>query len=51
MDNYVGFQMPIDQGIGGQVFRTGRPLVVDDYDTFEGRSPTFIGMVGEQTEL
>ncbi|MBI2780181.1 MAG: EAL domain-containing protein [Chloroflexi bacterium] len=43
---YVGFRMPIDQGIGGQVFRTGRPFVVDDYDSFEGHSPAFTGMVG-----
>jgi diguanylate cyclase (GGDEF)-like protein/excisionase family DNA binding protein len=46
MAEYVGFRMPIDQGIGGHVFSTGRPLVVDDYDTFVGRSPAFAGMVG-----
>jgi diguanylate cyclase (GGDEF)-like protein/excisionase family DNA binding protein len=46
MAEFVGFQMPIQQGIGGQVFRTGRPFVVDDYDAFEGRAPEFVGKVG-----
>jgi diguanylate cyclase (GGDEF)-like protein len=46
MAEYMGFELPIDQGIGGQVFRTGRPLVVDDYDLFEGRSPAFLGRIG-----
>ncbi|HET7180652.1 MAG TPA: EAL domain-containing protein [Candidatus Limnocylindrales bacterium] len=46
MAEFVAFELPVDQGIGGQVFQTGRPLVVDDYDTFEGRSPTFMGRIG-----
>src|SRR6185369_16176083 len=32
--------------IGGQVFRTGRPFVVDDYDAFEGHAEVFEGKVG-----
>jgi len=46
MTEYLGFELPSNQGIGGQVFRSGRPFVVDDYDAFEGRSPTFKGRVG-----
>ena len=44
--SYVGFQLPVGQGVGGQVFRTGQPFVVDDYDTFEGALPEFKGKVG-----
>ncbi|HEY8238173.1 MAG TPA: GAF domain-containing protein, partial [Candidatus Limnocylindrales bacterium] len=43
---YVGFRQPIGEGMAGAVYRTGRPLVVDDYDSFEGRSATFAGTVG-----
>jgi diguanylate cyclase (GGDEF)-like protein/excisionase family DNA binding protein len=46
MAEYRGFRMPITEGIGGQVFRTGRPFVVDDYDSFEGHAPVFTGKVG-----
>ncbi|HTK45791.1 MAG TPA: EAL domain-containing protein [Patescibacteria group bacterium] len=41
-----GFRMPVDQGVGGKVFRTGKPVVVDSYDTFEGRHPRWVGRVG-----
>ena len=46
MADFVGYRLPIDQGIGGRVFRTGRPFVVDDYDSFEGHAPVFKGSVG-----
>ena len=46
MAEYVGFELPLDKGIGGQVFRTGRPFVVDDYDHFEGHAEIFEGKVG-----
>ncbi|HUQ43810.1 MAG TPA: EAL domain-containing protein [Candidatus Limnocylindria bacterium] len=46
MSDYVGFKLPIGQGIGGEVFRTGRPFVVDDYDAFEAHAPEFAGKVG-----
>ena len=46
MAGYVGYQMPIEQGIGGQVFRSGRPFVVDDYDAFADHAPVFAGKVG-----
>ncbi len=45
-DAYLGFRLPIDQGIAGQVFRTGRPFVIDDYDGFEGHATQFAGKVG-----
>ena len=32
-------RMAIDEGLDGQVFRTGAPLAVADYDSFPGRSP------------
>ena len=37
--DFIGHRMTIDEGLGGQVFRTGAPLAVADYDTFPGRSP------------
>ena len=46
MADYVGFQMPIGKGIGGEVFRTGRPFVVDDYDAYPDRAAEFIGKIG-----
>jgi diguanylate cyclase (GGDEF)-like protein/excisionase family DNA binding protein len=46
MGDYLGFRMPVDEGIGGLVFRTGRPFVVDDYDSFDGASSEFRGKVG-----
>jgi diguanylate cyclase (GGDEF)-like protein/excisionase family DNA binding protein len=42
----VGFTMPITQGVGGMVFRTGRPVVIEDYDRFEGRHSRYVGRVG-----
>ena len=46
MADFVGFRLPVDKGIGGTVFRTGKPLVVDDYDSFEGAAEIFRGKVG-----
>jgi diguanylate cyclase (GGDEF)-like protein/excisionase family DNA binding protein len=46
MTEYLGFEMPVDRGVGGQVFRTGKPCVVDDYDHFEDHAPEFEGQVG-----
>ena len=36
--DWVGHRQPVDEGFAGQVFRTGAPLAVPDYDTFVGRS-------------
>ena len=41
--DYVGHTMSVDEGLAGTVYRTGRPLVVDDYGAFAGRSPVFDG--------
>jgi diguanylate cyclase (GGDEF)-like protein len=38
--DYLGRRMPFDRGVGGAVYRSGRPVAVDDYDTFEERDPT-----------
>jgi diguanylate cyclase (GGDEF)-like protein len=42
----VGFQSPVTQGIGGYVFSTGEPIVIDDYDAYPGALPQYIGRVG-----
>jgi len=38
---YIGHVMPIDGGLAGAVVQSGRPVAVDDYDTYAGRWPTF----------
>jgi diguanylate cyclase (GGDEF)-like protein/excisionase family DNA binding protein len=42
----IGFRSPVTQGVGGKVFTTGKPIVIDDYDTFEGALPRYKGKVG-----
>jgi len=42
----IGFEIPANQGVGGRVFTTGKALVVDDYDSFEGAHPRWVGRVG-----
>ncbi|HET6507504.1 MAG TPA: ATP-binding protein [Baekduia sp.] len=37
----IGTQMAIGEGVAGRVWASGEPIVVDDYDTWEGRDPTF----------
>ena len=37
--DFIGHRMSIDEGLGGQVYRTGAPMAVADYDAFSGRSP------------
>jgi diguanylate cyclase (GGDEF)-like protein/excisionase family DNA binding protein len=46
MEPFIGFQLQIDRGIGGIVFRTGKPFSVDDYDAWSEAAPVFHGMVG-----
>jgi hypothetical protein len=36
---FVGDRMAFGTGLGGQVYATGQPVVVDDYDGFENRLP------------
>jgi diguanylate cyclase (GGDEF)-like protein/excisionase family DNA binding protein len=42
----VGYRMPVTEGVGGRVFTTGEPLVIEDYDQFDGRHPKYLGRVG-----
>jgi diguanylate cyclase (GGDEF)-like protein len=44
---YLGHRMPVNEGLAGQVFRTGAPTAVDDYDRWAGRSASIpAGSVG-----
>jgi PAS domain S-box-containing protein len=40
-ESYVGFRLRYGEGVGGTVWKTGEPLVVDDYDAWTGRSARF----------
>jgi diguanylate cyclase (GGDEF)-like protein len=47
----IGYRIPIDRGLAGQVFRTGAPLAVDDYESWSERAndlpaATFGSLVG-----
>ncbi|HEY2917154.1 MAG TPA: EAL domain-containing protein [Candidatus Limnocylindrales bacterium] len=46
MGQRIGTKLSVDEGIGGEVFRTGQPFSVDDYDAFVGHSPDYVAMVG-----
>jgi len=35
----VGYRLQSGQGVAGRVWQSGEPLVVNDYDTWEGRVP------------
>ncbi|HEY7524158.1 MAG TPA: diguanylate cyclase [Candidatus Limnocylindrales bacterium] len=37
-EDFVGYRLPFDTGVGGTVYRTGRPMVVPDYDAFADRA-------------
>jgi len=37
----IGLRFKWGEGMAGKVWQTGQPLVVDDYDTWSGRSPNF----------
>ncbi len=37
----VGFRVRLGEGMGGKVWKTGKPLVVDNYYEWTGRSPAF----------
>jgi len=38
---FIGNLLKPGEGLAGKVWQTGQPLVVTDYDTWPGRSPTF----------
>jgi diguanylate cyclase (GGDEF)-like protein len=40
---YIGHKMAVDDGLAGAVYTSGRPVAVDDYDKFSGRSAAFGG--------
>ncbi|HEV2005516.1 MAG TPA: bifunctional diguanylate cyclase/phosphodiesterase, partial [Candidatus Limnocylindrales bacterium] len=46
MASRIGTQLPLGVGIGGEVFRTGKPFAVDDYDAFAGHAVEYTGLVG-----
>ena len=35
--DYLGYQMPVSSGLSGQVWREGRAIAVDDYDSWSNR--------------
>ncbi|MCI0581972.1 MAG: EAL domain-containing protein [Chloroflexi bacterium] len=41
--DYIGHSMSVDEGLAGAVFRSGRPIAIDDYASFASRSPVFDG--------
>ncbi len=41
LSQQVGFSVRLGEGLAGKVWQTGQPLVVDDYDAWPGRSPSF----------
>ena len=38
-ENFLGHVMAVDEGLAGEITRTGEGMAVDDYDTWSGRSP------------
>jgi signal transduction histidine kinase len=40
-EDYVGSELKKGEGLAGQVWETGKPLVIEDYDTWPGRSKSF----------
>src|SRR5262249_37042338 len=43
MADQVGYRLPIQKGVGGHVYRTGKPFFVGDYHAFAGAAPHFLG--------
>ena len=41
--DFLGHTMSVADGLSGAVYRSGRPVSVDDYETFADRSPVFNG--------
>jgi len=39
--DYVGTRMALGEGAMGRVAQTGEPLIVEDYQTWEGRAPQY----------
>jgi len=44
---WIGYRLRVGEGMAGRVMATGSPLLVDRYDSWEGRSETFPpGLIG-----
>ncbi len=41
VEEYRGFTLAVGEGLGGRVFETGEPIVVDDYRRWPGRSEQY----------
>jgi PAS domain S-box-containing protein len=39
--DWRGYRLGRGEGLAGRIWETGRPQVIDDYDTWDGRAPTF----------
>jgi PAS domain S-box-containing protein len=39
--DYIGFRLQRGEGLAGRVWERGEPVVIEDYDTWEGRAPGF----------
>jgi diguanylate cyclase (GGDEF)-like protein len=37
-DEFLGYRMPVDSGVSGLVYREGKPVAVDDYDSWTQRA-------------
>jgi len=44
-DDYTGTCLAIGEGAMGAVALTQQPLIIDDYLTWEGRSPKYVGVI------
>lgn len=40
-ESYIGFRMARGEGAAGKVWASGEPLVIETYDSWEGRFPNF----------
>ena len=43
--DYVGTRLALGEGIMGRVAATGKPLIIQDYHTWEGRSPQYADLM------
>ena len=39
MDDFIGFRVKPGEGLGGKVWQKGEPIVFDDYQSWNGRTP------------
>ena len=42
--DFAGIRMALGEGAMGRVAQTGQPLIIEDYPTWEGRSPQYDGL-------